>query len=189
MEELRLYMLLLGCKPPGRHTEQHDVFFSIGQSLASLKAEIIHFWPEAEGKIHVDAYREVNWVDGFRVRVALRGRDDVPAIDRKEKLFFINLGGYKKNEFEEYHYKMLSVGKEKGAAVQKSLLTSFYLHTGFEGATSHVDDKYGIDVDDLYQIEDVLPPGQKEKYMLIVEPVTPMIPDEIFLGYFKLDKF
>jgi hypothetical protein len=26
-----------------------------------------------------------------------------------EQLFFINLGGYKENEFEEYHYKMITV--------------------------------------------------------------------------------
>ena len=189
MEELRLFMFLLGCKPRGRHTEQHDVFFSIGQSLSSLKSEIIRFWPGAESKLHVDAYREVNWVDGFQVRVELRRPDQVPVMDKNEKLFFINLGGYKKNEFEEYHYKMLSVGKEKGVAVQQSMRTSFYLHTGFEGATSHVDDKYGIDVDDLYQIEDILPPGQREKYRIVVEPATSTITDEIFLGYFRLDKF
>lgn len=26
------------------------------------------------------------------------------------------------------------------------------------GGNSHVDDKHGIDVDDLYQIDDILPP-------------------------------
>jgi hypothetical protein len=28
------------------------------------------------------------------------------------QLFFINLGGYKENEFEEYHYKMLAVANK-----------------------------------------------------------------------------
>lgn len=42
--------------------------------------------------------------------------------------------------------------------------TAFYLHTGFEGAISHIDDKYGLDVDDLYEIYDILPVADKEKY-------------------------
>lgn len=49
--ELKLFMLLLGCKPPGRHTEQHDIFFGIAASLRDLVPEIQAFWPELQ-KIH-----------------------------------------------------------------------------------------------------------------------------------------
>src|SRR5258705_1853918 len=69
MEKVNLYMLLLGSTPPGRHIEQHDILFSIGTTLASLKSSIFEFWPEAEGKIHVDAWRTVNQVDGFQITV------------------------------------------------------------------------------------------------------------------------
>jgi Domain of Unknown Function (DUF1543) len=105
MEHLKLYMLLLGCTPRGRHIEQHDVFFSVGRSLAELNPLIIDFWPEAEGRIHVDGWREVTCVDQYKIRVALR---DQPGTDlaQTEKLFFVNLGGYKQNEFEEFHYKL-----------------------------------------------------------------------------------
>jgi Domain of Unknown Function (DUF1543) len=33
----KLFMILLGCRPKGRHTEQHDIFFGIGNELADLK--------------------------------------------------------------------------------------------------------------------------------------------------------
>jgi Domain of Unknown Function (DUF1543) len=65
MGKQKLYMLLLGCRPEGRHTEQHDVFFHIGESLESLIPAIVEFWPEAKGKIHVDAWREVTRVGDF----------------------------------------------------------------------------------------------------------------------------
>lgn len=65
-----LYMLLLGCKPHDRYTEQHDVFFGIGESLQDLIPSIIAFWPEAEGKIHIDAWRHVAVVDGYQITVA-----------------------------------------------------------------------------------------------------------------------
>ena len=65
----RLFMLLIGCSPEGRNTEQHDVFFGIGNSMRELVPDIIAFWPEAKGKLHLDAWREVNHVNGFSVKV------------------------------------------------------------------------------------------------------------------------
>ena len=62
-------MLLLGSRAPGRHVEQHDFFFGIAIQLKDLIPEIKKFWPEAGNNIHVDAWREVNAVDGYQVRV------------------------------------------------------------------------------------------------------------------------
>src|ERR1700740_3418323 len=98
---LKLYMLLLGCTPSGRHTEQHDVFFAIGESLKSLVTDIVAFWPEANGRIHIDAYREVTLVDGYKVTVTDRDSKSDPG---EERLFFINLGGYKRGLFDEPHF-------------------------------------------------------------------------------------
>src|ERR1700750_922719 len=98
---LKLFMVLLGCKPRGRNTEQHDIFFGIGQSLEDLKDQILRFWPEGGDEIHIDAWREVNMVDGYRVK--LHPRISRPTFVFHQRLFFINLGGYKKGEFEEFH--------------------------------------------------------------------------------------
>ena len=81
----------------------------------------------------------------------------------QSKLFFLNLGGYKKGEFEEYHYKMLVACNNKGEAIKGAKQTVFYKHTGFAGAESHIDDKYGVDVDDVYQIEDHFAHSFQEK--------------------------
>lgn len=179
-------MILLGCKPPGRNTEQHDIFFGIGENLAALKQEMIQAWPEANGKMHIDAWREVNIVDGFIITVMER-REETPAADLR--LFFLNLGGYKPGDFEEYHYKMLVVAKDKGEAVQQAKQTAFYKHTGFEGAVSHIDDKYGVDVDDVFEIEDILPAAVKEKYRIGLQINTGLQTTDAFhIGYLKLEK-
>jgi hypothetical protein len=185
MNDLKLYMLLLGCKPAGRNTEQHDLFFGIGRSLSDVKNYILNFWREANGKIHIDGWRGVRWVDGYKIDVVDKG--DITSI-QNEKLFFINLGGYKPNELEEYHYKMLTVATDKGMAIQKAKQTAFYKHTGFEGATSHIDDKYGIDVDDIYEIEDVLSSHLKEQYSIQITKAETEKEDELHLGYLKIDK-
>lgn len=174
-------MLLLGCKPEGRYTEQHDVYFGVGASLKDLLPGIQSFWPGPQ-KIHIDAWREVTEVNGFRISLVEKEK----AHPKPWQLFFINLGGYKKDEFEEFHYKMLVVAADKADAIRQAKASAFYKHTGFKGADSHIDDKYGVDVDDLYEIEEILAPSLKEKYALHIEAVNDLVKDEWHLGYTKL---
>ncbi|MFC4740951.1 DUF1543 domain-containing protein [Flavobacterium ponti] len=182
---LYLYMVMLGCTPKGRLTEQHDVFFGIGNSLAELIPNMKQFWPEAKGKIHIDAWQKVTYVDGFSIEIIERSK----TIENNEKLFFINLGGYKENEFEEYHYKVLTVAKSKASAIKNSKKTTFFKHCGFEGAgASHIDDKYGIDVDDIYRVDDILSNEFKLKYQLKITKTKTTTEDKKHIGYLKLDK-
>ena len=62
---MKLFYTILGATPKGRNTEQHDAFFGIAESLKDLIPEMKKFWPEAKGKIHIDGYQELNFVDGF----------------------------------------------------------------------------------------------------------------------------
>ena len=181
-------MLLLGCTPEGRHTEQHDVFFGIAETLKELIPAIIESWAEAKGDIHIDAWREVTIVDRYAVQVYARQQLPEDAPEKTTKLFFLNLGGYKQNEFEEFHYKMLVACENKSVAVQRGKATAFYKHTGFKGAPSHIDDRYGVDVDDVFEIEDILPWDIKEKYSVSLSPTDNMAEDEVNLGYFILEK-
>ena len=182
---VKLYMLLIGASPPERNIEQHDVFFGIGDSINDLIPGVLAFWP-GNNKLHFDAWREISSVNGYEVKVVLKNENKQ---DSAFKLFFINLGGYKQNEFEEFHYKMVIAAADKSEAINFSKQTAFFRHTGFKGATSHIDDKFGIDVDDIYEITDILPAGTKEKYSLLITPAGSLAEDEIHLGYFKLSMF
>lgn len=184
IENQTLFMVMLGATPPGRLTEQHDIFFGIGNSLTELVPAMKTFWPEAEGSIHIDAWRKVTQVDGFDIEVVLREKN----LPNAEQLFFINLGGYKQNEFEEYHYKVLTVAPNKAEAIKKAKATSFYKHCGFKGAASHIDDKYGVDVDDIYEIEDILSSTFKEKFKLKITKTTSNQQDGLEIGYLKMAK-
>lgn len=185
MADLKLFMVLLGCKPQGRHVEQHDVFFGIANSLQDLVPEMVNFWPEPD-KLHIDAWRQVNTVEGYRIDI----QPKLPLEDQSEisnnKLFFINLGGYQPFKFEEQHYMLLTVKAGRAAAMLEAKQTLFFQSNHFEGATSHIDDKYGIDVDDLYEIEDILSADQKDKFRIVLSPGDIEESDEIHLGYLKL---
>lgn len=185
MKNLKLYMIMLGCRPEGRFTEQHDIFFGIGENLKSLIPKMKAFWPEAKGKIHIDVWREVTSIDGFKIDVVAKTED----LAQKNQLFFINLGGYKENEFEEFHYKILAVAETLGEASKKSKDTSFYKHCGFKGATSHIDDKFGVDVDDIYNVKEILELDLKERFSLKITNSAKELPDDkLHIGYLKLEK-
>lgn len=184
--ELKLYMIMLGCKPEGRFTEQHDIFFGIGNSMKESIPYMNAFWPEAKGKLHIVAWREVSAVDNFDIEIVSK---NTKTQNNTQQLFFINLGGYKENEFEEYHYKIITVAHSLELASNKAETTIFYKHCGFKGATSHIDDKYGIDVDDIYNVTDMLHPQFKKLYALeITQSSNDVKEDELHIGYLKLDE-
>jgi hypothetical protein len=182
----KLFMVLLGATPVDRLIEQHDIFFGIAESMDDLLPAIRVFWPGT--KLHIDAWREVNVVNNCEIKIVPAGDRTASAMELR--LFFINLGGYKPGEFEEFHYKMLIAAENKGEAITESKKTAFFRHTGFEGANAHVDDKYGIDVDDLFEIRDILPVETKERFAITVGKAEGQLEeDALHLGYFKLDGF
>lgn len=174
-------MVLLGATPPGRLTEQHDIFFGISTDVKALKPEMYAFWNNG-GQLHIDSWRAVTQVGGYSITIVPK-KNLVPA---EEKLFFLNLGGYKPGDLEEYHYKMLVVAKTMAEAVKAAKQTLFYRHYNFKGAESHIDDKYALDVDDMHNVEDILAENFKEQYGIAITPSDSLMEDELHVGYVKL---
>jgi hypothetical protein len=185
MKEIyKLYMVMLGCTPKGRLTEQHDIFFGIGTSVQGLSKDMHAFWPDSGG-LHIDSWREVTHVNGYDINVVPK-EDAVP---NSNHLFFINLGGYKPEDFEEYHYRDLAIGETMGKAIKQSKKTAFYKHCGFKGAESHIDEKYGVAVDDMHKVQDILALHMKEKFAIVITPSEAGVEDQLHIGYLKLGKF
>lgn len=180
----KLFLLLIGSKAPGRNVEQHDFFFGIAKELKELVPAIKAFWPEAGDTLHIDAWREVNKVDDYKIAIGLKDEKEVS----ENKLFFINLGGYQAHKLEEQHYTILTVQTTRALAISEAKQTTFFTTNTLKGATSHIDDKYGIDVDDVYQVEDILIPEHKSQYCVIISKGEKIEEDEIHPGYLKLTR-
>lgn len=180
-------MVLLGSKPPARTTEQHDFFFSIGTSLKDLVPQMKAFWPEAGNSLHIDGWREVSSVDGYAVRIVTKAEQHLQS---EKRLFFINMGGYQSGKLEEQHYTLLTVQDDRKGAIRASTSTNFFKQAGIKAiksASAHIDEKYGIDVDDIYRIEDVLSAEDKSRYTIELLPNANAENDVIHLGYYKLN--
>lgn len=176
-----LYMLKLGATPKGRLIEQHDVFFGIANQVHELIPHFEQAWAEIKDIWHIDAYRKVCQVDGHTIEIV--PKDSV--IDNDKKLYFINLGGYKPNHFEEYHHKMLVVAKDMAEATSIAKRSAFYQEFDIVGtrATSHIDNKYGVDVDEIFDVMDALPAYFKQRYQIKITATTDTTPDEMVIGY------
>lgn len=182
-------MVLLGSKAPSRNVEQHDYFFGVASSLKELVPAFRAFWPEAGASLHIDGWREVTNVDGYKVEVYEKSAAEVTEHDKR--LFFVNLGGYTEGKLEEQHYTLLSVWDDKAQAVQQSKKVPFFKESTIakvKGANAHIDEKYGIDVDEVYRIEDIWQSAEKNIYGIRLTSIEGLAEDEIHLGYFRLDR-
>ena len=175
---MRLYMLLLGCRPNGRLTEQHDVCFVVAPSLKEAVPQIVAAWPEARGKMHIDAWRHVQQVGNHTISIEEGKSTDAAA----DQLFFINLGGYQLQEFAERHFMMLVVANDLNDAKKNAKAADFYQ----ENLQAHIDDKFALDIDDIFSVQDVLHQNRLPYRIQIKENTTEAVLDKILNGYFPL---
>ena len=155
-----LFMVQLGGCPKGRLIEQHDIFFGVANQVSELVDDINHHWPEVNNKWHIDSYRAITKVDNYSVKL-IESNNQVDA-ENGLKLFFINLGGYQRGSFEEFHHKLLIVAATQADAIKQAKQSTFYKEFTFKdkdspfNAASHIDDKFEVDIDDIYNVNDLV---------------------------------
>ena len=178
---LTLYMVQLGGRPKGRLIEQHDMFFGVANQVSGLVADINQHWPEVKNKWHIDSYRAITKVDGYTIKLLESGEQVSTEADLK--LFFINLGGYQQGSFEEFHYKLLVVATSQAQAIKQAKQGDFYKQFTFTDidspldAASHIDDKFEVDIDDIYNVNDLI-----SNVQLLIEPIAEIGEDNIEIG-------
>ncbi len=177
---MKLFYVILGATPEGRNIEQHDVFFGIAENFEELIPEIKNFWKDA--RVHIDCYQEVKFADGYQINIVEKS-EEKPS----EQLFFVNLGGYKTGSFEEFHEQHLMVDISLGGVIKRIKKTDFYQNMGFKGAESHVDDKYGVGIDDIFSVQDILTQNMKDKYSILLEKSEEKNQENpMHIGYLKV---
>ena len=165
-----LFMVQLGGRPKGRLIEQHDIFFGIANQVSELVDDINQHWPEVKNKWHIDSYRAISKVDNYAIKL-VESSSPVESTNGL-KLFFINLGGYQRGSFEEFHYKLLIVAASQADAIKQAKQSEFYKAFTYKdkaspfNAASHIDDKFAVDIDDIYNVNDLI-----SNVRLLIEPI------------------
>ena len=203
---MKLFMLKIGARPQGRLIEQHDVMFVIANSLSETIESVNQHWPAVKNNWHLDAWREVKRVGDYQILLSKESlskdgfsKDNALADNKLDsqgkQLYFVNLGGYLPGQFEEFHYKTLVVAETLGKATAQVKKTAFYQDYTFDNvdtaksgvATSHVDDKHQLDLDDIHCVADLLPNDVALTIQPLTEPEKNQLPDDaLHIGYLSL---
>ena len=136
---MKLFSVFLGGRAKKCNTELHDVVFTCGQSIKDTYYDLLDKWFGLPDRLHIDSWVEISIIDGYKVTLKKEKSQSL------SKLYFINLGAYDSNKFEELHESKFMVGKKKNTIkdrAKKNLLVGM--------RQVHTDDLY--DVDDCIEI-------------------------------------
>ncbi len=167
--------MVLGGRTARSHIELHDVRFVVGRCIDDTLNELRHQWFGQRQGLHLDAWMAVHAIDGWTVRV----RPLEPGADlRPERLWFVNLGGYRPDALAELHHFGLVVARSPQAA--KAAAKRQWLSGALQ---QHKDDL--ACVDDCLAIEQLELLGG-ERWSVRLEPhpdglSQPQVPD--WFGY------
>ncbi len=115
---MNLYLVVLGGRIRGSHVEMHDVRWVIGETIESTIPCLKSEWIGNSSGLHIDSYKLIKFVDGYRVKLKNTDESHGEGIN---KLWFINLGGYKTGEMLEQHHLTLVVASSAQEAQRKAL--------------------------------------------------------------------
>ena len=115
---MNLYLVVLGGKMRGGHVEIHDVRWVAGKTVESTVEQLKSEWIGSARGLHIDSYKLIQFVDGFKIKLV--NSDEVEG-NEINKLWFVNLGGYKTGEMLEQHHLEIVVTPSAQIAKQKAL--------------------------------------------------------------------
>jgi len=161
----KLFLVYLGGGTPKSNIELHDVQFVAGDSIEDTFEQLRRQWFGEVKGLHLDAFLELRFVDGFRVELRPERHDG------RDRLYFVNFGGYDPTSVAELHQFGVFAASSPAEAKQKgkaSLLT--------RALEQHKDDVF--DVDNCVVVSDV---GEYFVHLVPDSRVQPFVPD--WFGY------
>jgi len=160
VEEIYLFLVVLGGKAEKANVELHDVRWVLGARIEDTYDVLRNDWFGTLKGLHIDSYKKINYVDGYKVNLKnidnekLKDNKFYNGNNSKKNLWFVNIGGYHPSSMQEKHEFGLVVASSKLEA--KNIAKSRWL-LGFK--KKHKDDvaslKLLIGCDDCHLIQKI----------------------------------
>jgi len=112
-----LYLVVIGGMAPKANIELHDVRWVIGSKIEDTFESLRKNWFGSLEGLHIDTYKKIKSVDGYKINIKNIEKDKIKKNtfnnnpESKEKLWFVNLGGYESDSMQERHEFGLVVAK------------------------------------------------------------------------------
>lgn len=165
----QLFLVVLGGRVAGAHIELHDVRFVAGATLESTLPALRREWFGRRRGLHIDSYMAVRQVGSFTVELRRE------TFGGAERLWFVNVGGYRPDLLAEEHAFGLVVAPTAAGAKRQALGEWLPQHR-----SRHKDDLHALEaVDDCLPLEAV--GGWQVHLLPAAGPAPPQHPD--WFGY------
>lgn len=179
--EKKLFAVYLGGRADRCNIELHDVVFVVGTSIEETYPLLAKRWFGNLQGFHIESYVELQNIDGYKVEL----NPSPSKGDSLKKLYFINLGAYKPEEFTEYHQSAFYVADSAPDAVRRA---KSELCQGLQ--TIHKDDVVVLDrvsnpID--FDVDDVLELREVDSYYISLSPTMSVERKTPVSAYIKLD--
>jgi hypothetical protein len=173
-----LFLVVLGGRAPGVHIELHDVRFVAGHTIEDTLPALRRQWFGRRRGLHIDSWMVVRQVGRHGVRL---GRE---AWDGPERLWFVNVGGYRPERLAEEHAFGLVVAPTASDAKRQALATWLP-----QAVARHKDDLHPLArleaMGPAEAVDDCLPLDAVEGWQVhlfpVADPPPPQVPD--WFGY------
>ena len=166
---MKLFAVFLGGRADKCNIELHDVVFTCAETIQDSYKDLLSKWFGGLNRLHIDSWVELNYIDGYKIELSKSKPDS------EKKLFYINLGGYDENKFEELHESMFLVGDNKNLIkrrAKESLLLGYdQVHT-----------------DDLYDVDDCIEINKVSDFYIVLKKSTKSQNLEFNNGYHPIPK-
>lgn len=177
----KLFAVYLGGRAERCNIELHDVVFAVGSSIEETYPILAKKWFGNMNQFHIDSYVHLKNIDGYEIQLV----KEFSSVDPSKKLYFINLGAYKPNEFTEYHQNAFYVAESFPEAVRRA---KSELCQGLQ--TIHKDDVVVLDrvsnsVD--FDVDDVLEIREVDEYSIALIPTASTDRPLPVSAYIKMD--
>lgn len=113
---MNLFVIYIGGAHPRSFIEVHDMRFLVANAIEDTYENLRQSWWGTPESLHLDAWGILRYTDGYEIHI----KNESPT-ERENKLFFVNLGGYDKDEFTELHKNVFVVAPTESKAKVKAL--------------------------------------------------------------------
>ena len=122
MQELEknfLFLVVLGGRATKANVELHDVRWVVGSKIEDTYDVLRKDWFGSIEGLHIDSYKKIKSIDGYKINLKnseknkIKNNKSVNQINTKNKLWFVNIGGYNPSSMQEKHEFGLVVASSK----------------------------------------------------------------------------
>ena len=119
LENIFLYLVVLGGRAKKANIELHDVRWVVGSKIEDTYYTLRKDWFGSPKGLHIDSYKKIKYIDNYKINLINFEKDkiDKKKLVKKNKakryLWFVYIAGYNPTSIQEKHEFGLVTGTTK----------------------------------------------------------------------------